>query len=549
MDQPGRRPIVSNYHIAYSIAAVLACALAFGVAMFTVALVRAFVRAPDLVVPETDQDEQKKAHPVGPGEHPPDLAWPFYPFRQSRADLERLRLNVIDNNAAVWRGPTSAFFSESMGWWVVFPIPAAILSFLLVASVACWSCFFVFALVFTVCQGTSLLLLGPAAALLRGSERWRRGRVRVQAACMRCFHVTLWPAYQCPRCEQAHYDVRPGRLGLLIRRCQCGRHLPMMASRAAWRLTPLCQRCGASLAEGAGAVRDIRIPVFGDVSAGKTRFLFASLNSLTLTAQQARLRVSFPDRDSKDLAEFGFSVIRSGGETAKTSINAQVALTFRLGTGHRSELVHLFDAAGEHFRDARRPDALRFLDDGQGLVYVLDPFSIEAVRKRLGRRALQLAHAAAGDPELTYEEVASRLRDSGIPARAQRLAVVVSKADLLHSAGLDLPAESGQLARWLTDAGVHNLVLAAPREFAEVRFFPVASQQVAEDGRDDPGAPLRWLLTTHGVRLPAVPEDLASPGGRGRPGPPDQPLAPDGPPAPAHRRGRPTTTDTAETRS
>ena len=191
-------------------------------------------------------------------------------------------------------------------------------------------------------------------------------------------------------------------------------------------------------------MRDVRIPVFGDISAGKTRFLYASLNSLMQTAQRAGLDVSFPDQTSRELAEFGLNVIRSGRETAKTSTNAQVTLTCRLGTGRGSELVHLFDAAGEHFRNARRPDALRFLDDGQGLVYVLDPFSVEAIRRQVADRdpaAMGLAHAAAGDPELTYDEVVSRLRDSGVPASRELLAVVVSKADLLRSAGLQPPTE------------------------------------------------------------------------------------------------------------
>ena len=434
---------MSNYHVAYSIAAVLACALAFGVALFAVALARALVRAPELVVPETDQAEQVKAQPVGPGEFPPDLAWPFYPFRQSRADLDRLRRNVLGNNTVAWR-PAKAFFDDAKGWWVLFPIPVAIISFLLVASTACYLCYLVFALVFTVCRGASLVLLGPAAALLRGAERWRRGRMRVQAACMRCFHVTRGPPTSAPRAgartttsaraASAWSSAVASAAGI------CPRWRPARAGGS----IPLCQRCGAPLPEGAGAVRDIRIPVFGDISAGKTRFVFASLNSLMQTARRARLELSFPDKDSQDLAEFGLSVIRSSRETAKTSTNAQVALTFRLGTGHRSELVHLFDAAGEHFRDARRPDALRFLDDGQGLVYILDPFSIETVRKQCGAHALRLAHAAAGDPELTYDEVASRLRDSGIPASVQRLAVVVSKADLLRSAGLELPTESDE---------------------------------------------------------------------------------------------------------
>jgi Double-GTPase 2 len=514
---------MSNYHVTYPIAIAAACALAVGVVLFAVAFVRALARDPDLVVPSTDQGEQVKAHPVGPGEFAPDLAWPFYPFRQSQADLQRTRANVADLNGAVWRRPAQAFFRDARGWWVLFPVPVAIIAFLLVTSLASWFCYLVYALVNIVCADVSRGLVVPAAAVLRAAERWRRGKMRTQAACMRCFHVTPWPAYQCPTCLRPQHDIRPGRLGLLLRRCECGTRLPTMASRAAWQLTPLCVRCGARLPEGAGAVRDVRVPVFGDTSAGKTRFLYASLNSLMQTSRRAGINVSFPDEGSRKLAEFGLGVIRAGRETAKTSTNAQVAFTCRLGAGHRSELVHMFDAAGEHFRSARQPDALRFLDEGHGLAYVLDPFSVKAVRTQLagrGRAALGLAHAAAADPELTYDEVASRLRDSGIPASTQLLAVVVSKADLLRSAGLVVPAGSDAIARWLRDCGVHNLVISAPREFAEVRFFAVASQSVLPGGLDDPGAPLRWLLTAHGVRLPAdPPESSGGPrhSGRGSP--------------------------------
>jgi hypothetical protein len=225
-------------------------------------------------------------------------------------------------------------------------------------------------------------------------------------------------------------------------------------------------------------------------------------------------QVEFPDKGSQEMAEYGLDVIRSGRETAKTSTIGQVALTCRIGTGRRSELVHLFDAAGEHFRRAREPGSLRFLDDGHGLVYVLDPFSVEAIREQIAENKTAkpgLAHAA-GDPELTYDEVVSRLQDSGVPASRQLLAVVVSKADLLRAAGLVLPTGSAAIAQWLRDCGVHNLVISAPREFSEVRFFTVASQNVTPGDRDDPGAPLRWLLTSSGARLPA---DPAGPGTAG----------------------------------
>jgi hypothetical protein len=496
-----------DYHYTYAVAAVLGCAIVLGVVLFTVALIRALVVDPDLIEPSADQAEQRAARPVAPGEFAPDLAWPLYPFRQSRADMARARRNVARNNTAAWR-PARWFSRDGKGWWVVFPVPTLIISFLAMAAVTSWCCYLVYALVTAVSAGASRAVLGPAAALLRAAERVRRSRLRTDAACMRCFHVTPWPAYQCPTCHRLHHDVQPGRLGVFFRRCACGTHLPVRASRAAWQVTPVCKRCEASLPAGAGAVRDIRVPVFGDISAGKTRFLYASLNSLMAAANQAELDVTFPDKDSQEQAEFGLGVIRSGRETAKTSTNGPVSLTVRLGAGRPSELVHLFDAAGEHFRSARRPDALRFLDDGQGLVYILDPFSVEAVKKRLGgSRAPEvlLAHAAAGDPQLTYDEVASRLGDTGVPASRGRLAVVVSKADLLRAAGLDLPAGSDEIAQWLWDLDVHNLVMSARRDFAEVRFFAVASQAVPPGGPDDPGRPLHWLLTTHGVRLPASP--------------------------------------------
>lgn len=519
---------MAGYRVILTLDLMAACALALGAVLFALALYRALVSSPDLVAPAIDQGEQEKAHPVGPGEFLPDLAWPFYPFRQSRADLERIQANLAGLNSAAWRWPSRTFVQKP-GWWLVFPVPVAVICFLSLASLASWFCYLVYALTHGVVVGASLMLALPAAAALRTGERWRRSRLLTQGACMRCFHVTQWPAYQCPGCQRRHHDVRPGRLGLLLRRCVCGTHLATMASRTAWQVTPLCQRCGFGLPPGAGGVRDIRVPVFGDISAGKTRFLFASLNSLMQTARRARMEVAFPDEGSRDLAEFGLGVIASGSETAKTSTNAQVTLTCRLGAGRRSELVHLFDAAGEHFRAARQPDALRFLDDGQGLVYVLDPFSIVAVRKQLNGRdstALQLAHAAAGDPELTYDEVVSRLRDSGVPARSQRLAVVISKADLLRLAGLDLPSGSSEIAQWLSDCGVHNLVMSARHEFAAVRFFTVASQDMAPGDRDDPGAPLRWLLASHGSRLPAERADTA-----GDPGSP-------APPAPSGRPGR-----------
>jgi hypothetical protein len=50
-------------------------------------------------------------------------------------------------------------------------------------------------------------------------------------------------------------------------------------------------------------------------------------------------------------------------------------------------------------------------------------------------------------------------------------------------------------------------VLSARRDFAEARYFAVASlAATGSSGSYDPGAPLRWLLASRGLRLPEDPD-------------------------------------------
>ncbi|HET9967097.1 MAG TPA: hypothetical protein VFQ68_02605 [Streptosporangiaceae bacterium] len=488
--------------------AIAAAGLIAGMILLAIGMVRGLGTRPRLITPSAYRDEREKAKPARTGEFKLDKAWPLYPFRQAEADLGQVWDETSACYQAIWRGPRKAFYSDlggsPTGWWVVFPIPLAITGFLVAAGFSLVVLFVLFALISLGCVAVAVVVGAPVAGLLLGLEAGRRRLARTQASCPRCFHVTEWPAYRCPGCSILHRDLRPGRQGLIMRRCECGTLLPTMPLRAAWRLKAACQRCRKPLPSGAGAVRDLRISVFGDTEAGKTRFLHAALGSLMVTAERAGIDVSFPDQSSRDQAGLALDRLGSGQDTPRTPGNAHPALTVRLGTGARATLTHLFDTAGEHFRDPEMHDSLGFLGHSHGLVYVIDPYSIETVRRHLPSRSGRHGVPVAADPEAAYGEVVERLRDSGVPAGQQRLAVVVSKADLLRSAGLGLPAESDLIADWLTEAGAHNLVLSARREFAQTRFFTVASQLVRDHGGpDDPGAPVRWLLRSHGVRLAA----------------------------------------------
>ena len=164
-----------SYHYTYPVAIAIGCAIAVGLALFAVALIRALAVDPDLVRPSADQAEQSAARPVGPGEFGPDLAWPYYPFRQGRADLELARDNVGQNNAAIWRRPARWFFG-GLGWWLVFPIPVVAIFLLLIATAVSWLCFLVYALVLLVITGAQ-----PAGARSR-RDRAQGGRALAAVA-------------------------------------------------------------------------------------------------------------------------------------------------------------------------------------------------------------------------------------------------------------------------------------------------------------------------------------------------------------------------------
>jgi hypothetical protein len=478
-----------------------ALGILLGVVLSLLSLVAGLALRPDLITPSAYRAERIKVHPVGTGQFEPDSAWPFYPLRQVRADLARIEAERRARYGKLWNWP----FGPAI-WILFFPVSVAATICLLVTGLTTIVLTGLLALVAWICAAFTAAVSGGTATLLRGAESSWHTRMRTEASCPRCYHVTPRPAYRCPGCSKLHRDVRPGRLGLFTRRCECGALLPTMVLRAAWRLEAVCQRCGEPLRAGSAALRDVRISIFGDTSAGKTRFMYAALDSLVDITTRAHIPLGFPDEESKDQATVALDLIRSGQNTVKTSEVLPTALTCKVGTGLGGTLVHLFDTAGEHYRNGQLHDSLGFLDHGHGLVYVLDPFSVGAVRDRMAGQnasALRLANAAAGDPETAYGEVVSRLRDSGVEAGGQRLAVVVSKADLLSAGGLELPDESAAIADWLMSVGVHNLVLSARREFAEARFFTVASLAASQARHShDPGAPLHWLLVSRGVRLP-----------------------------------------------
>ncbi len=434
-----------------------------------------------------------------------DPAWPSYLVAQSRVDLREMWRRTVDTLGAGWRKGRDIGneWDHPVGWAVVVIglYPAWLM--VSVGALAAVSA------ILLACGSTLLVVTTGwllVAGVLRGGDYLVRRLRGASGSCQSCYYVSPLPAFPCAQCEEMHRDIRPGLLGAVWRRCICGAILPTTVLRAAYQLQTSCPNCLEPLRAGAAVHRDIRLPVVGPTSAGKTRLVYAGLLALQDQAAAAGAEVDFTDEQSRRAFDHGVEIISSGADTTKTPAGQlPTAITAQVTVARRKALLHVFDAAGEFYIDRGDNSELLFLDHAQGLVFVVDPFSIPWVRDQLGglgQVMLARANAAVDDPEQVYHVTAGRLRDYGVRTSNQRLAIAVVKADLL----VDLPPARDlrphEVREWLRKAGLDNLVLAAERDFAEVRYFMVASVHSTRPGSPiSPANPFAWLIARAGLQL------------------------------------------------
>lgn len=453
-----------------------------------------------------------------------DRAWPQYFAAQVKLDVDRATERSWRSVTALWswsarsvqRLPTRV----AMALWPVL-LPGAVFLVTYAAGTVVGIAAVLVLVAAVAAVGWSVGVL--AVLLLRGLDRTWQRLARADGSCPQCHEVRRLPAYRCagphPPEERRdrwdlHRDVRPGRLGVFWRRCGCGTRLPTTVLRASRSMQPCCPRCAEPLHRGAAVDTDVRIPVFGAASAGKTHLIMAGLVTLRRSADPKRLRITVADDASERLYRGYAELVDADGAAPKTDpAQPPVALTLRLHAGLRRAMVHVFDAAGEALADPDQHARFAYLDYARTLVFVIDPFSVPEIRSGYGgpfAELFRLANAAADDPELSYQATVGRLRGHGVRTARKRLAFVVSKQDVL--AELPLAEQPGgrsdEVRRWLVARGMDNLVTSAERDFKEVRYFR-ASAKLHKDW-SSAVEPFRWLLA--GERL-ATPDRSPEPVG------------------------------------
>lgn len=467
--------------------------LILAVAVYLYSIVVGLIRHPDNFTPQKYQEEFPKnnAAAKSPG-------WPNYTHRQLGADLRTLNTCSWGVYRSLWRRAHRRYNTGMVWWLLLFPLP--IMTFL--SLFAAW--FFMVAQAFIFLTAFVLVwlvggliywMLVLATRIVDGVWRKIFGG---QSSCPQCYMVMPYPAFTHPGCNTVHSDVRSATAGILYRRCRCRKLLPITVVRSAWRLNACCQRCGESLPRGSSALRGLRISIFGDINAGKTRFMFAALANLGIWARARKLRFLYADKQSGEIAYAARRSIRASEEIATTNEFLPRGVSCQIG----GALLHIFDTAGQRFQDANMHDDLSYLGDAHGLVFVIDPFSLDSIRSILQQRGLtQLleSHPVRSKPEDLYGAVVSRIRAAGTRQRGQKLAVVVTKVDILTQVGVEIPSTHSELVAWLYEFGQHNMVVAAEREFSHVRYFASSSSYSAGSNSSDdldPSAPLRWFMNS-----------------------------------------------------
>jgi Double-GTPase 2 len=428
------------------------------------------------------------AHPPStspePGKEP---AWRQYFFGQALGDLRHVLVRAYGRcrevTLVIGGWITSTLFSDRAPL-VTWPIGLVACIGLVIGIVGGAA---VVLGVATVHVAVVLVLQVIAFALiylLRGIDTVLLRVKGIRITCPSCYHHVVYPSYDCPgeRCTLRHRDVRPGPYGVLRRTCHCGTRMPTLLLLGSYRLAAFCPNCRSALAERTGTAAELILPVFGATAAGKTRLMLTMVTALTELSAQDDATVTFADTDTSRRYQAAKSSIVGAGVTRSTTIALPRAYSLYLRPARGPQrLVHVFDAAGERYSSSEHVQELRYLRLARSFLFVVDPLSIDAFWSSLSwREQSELApfRAVSRSPEFVFQQASENIEAMGVATRKARLAVAVSKADLiadlLSSAGVS--NDSGTVEAWLADRLLlRNLTQHMRYTFGEVEFFLTAA--------------------------------------------------------------------------
>ncbi|MES9608634.1 hypothetical protein [Actinomadura sp. NPDC000929] len=412
----------------------------------------------------------------------PAVAYRHYLLGQVWRDWWTISRTVVPQVYRTARGVVLRLTRTLLGgpWgFFVFPVWLALCAGIVAAAVPAA----VFVLALTILYGL-VAAVGLASWLacvlvLAAVERVFMGYARILQTCPHpfCYERIGLPEYACPSCGARHRRLSPGAGGAFRHVCRCGARLPTTVPLGRFRLAAYCPHCGGRLPERIGRVRVEPLPFVGGPAAGKTTFMVLGIRALHARARAVHGRLSFVEQRHAQAYAGAIREFQRGGRLAKTGPELPLATMVDVELpGRARRILYLFDPAGEHYTGATEVESLRYLDHSEALLFVVDPFALPQLRRSLTGDERELVDEAAAsseeDPADTLQRVLNELRSRPDQGRQKRVAVVVTKTDLLlrTEIGRGLDPDAGPRA-WLDRVGLGNTVRTLDQVAAEVRYF------------------------------------------------------------------------------
>ncbi|MEU4232343.1 hypothetical protein AB0F17_49295 [Nonomuraea sp. NPDC026600] len=423
-----------------------------------------------------------------------DPAYPHYlssqVWKDGRAILRTTAPSIRIKTDKTLRSVTNALMSGRRAWFL-FPVWFGICGGIVSAVVPVFMIGVLIMLMYAVTVALGMLVWLVCVGMLRAVEAVFMLAHRILQTCPYpgCYARFTLPVYACSTCGRKHANLRPDLNGAARHVCQCGTRLPTTIPLGRYRLQAYCPHCDRLLPTRVGRVRIEPLPFVGGPDAGKTTFMALGVDAIHGAVDAAGGQVLFADKSD----EQAFRKLRgelSSGRISKTlpdlpkAVMLDVALPGRTGD---SRILYLFDPSGEHYTGASKVEEMRYLAHGEALILVIDPFALPDVQDHLlesERQALTAKGVVLSreDPADTFTRLRNELASRADGGKQRRVAVVLTKADLLRQTtsgrGID------DLAAWLTLMGLGNLVRELNHQGAEVRYLasglPPQRPQIAE---------------------------------------------------------------------
>ncbi len=360
-----------------------------------------------------------------------------------------------------------------------------------------------------------------------------------------CYARFTLPVYACSVCNARHQSLVPSAYGIFKRRCACNQaRLPTTYLMGRQKLDSFCPHCDRRLEGEDPRFRPMLLPVIAGRSAGKTVFQVSLLIQLLKRQERNKCTLAFVVTDDQYEYETASQMFNQGRILSQTLDRIPKALQLNYMANGRKLRIHMYDAAGEAYEMEEGVQQLTFLEHCHGLLLLIDPFSIEAVRQRFANELRTYpgdATPSDAQPDEVYSRLIEFLQQQHVRSGTRKikipLALVVTKRDAFH-----LDRELGVVAlreaqrreyqqaqqeqreartldpsavvrQWLCDHNLEGLIHNIEGQFVQCRYFSCSalgrmpSRQAGQPfSPRDVEAPFDWLIEVKhaGFKLTAV---------------------------------------------